>query len=121
MNGRLVVLYDPDCAFCRACARWLQRLDWRRRLDLPGICGDFQLADGRRLPQSALEERLHVVTPRGRVLTGFFACRRLAPAIPILWPLAPLLYVPGVSILGVRVYDIVARHRDLLERVFRVS
>jgi predicted DCC family thiol-disulfide oxidoreductase YuxK len=121
VTRRTVVLYDPQCPFCRACAGWLHRLDWRNRLELSGIVGAHQLHDGRRLPRHVLEQQLHVVAPDGRVFTGFFACRRLALATPALWPLVPLLYVPGMAILGTRMYDAVARHRDRLARLFRVS
>ena len=121
MTGRIVVLYDPTCAFCRAAARWLRRLDWRHRLDVAGIDGDFVLSDGRVLETSALMEALHVAEPGGNVFVGFFACRRLARALPALWPLVPVLYAPGIPRWGVRAYAWVARHRTLLARVLRTS
>ncbi|MGH7540224.1 MAG: DCC1-like thiol-disulfide oxidoreductase family protein, partial [Gemmatimonadota bacterium] len=49
--------------------------------------------------------------PEGRVYRGFFAFRALARALPPLWPVLPLLHLPGVASLGVRVYDRVARAR----------
>ncbi len=57
---------------------------------------------------------MHVVTDRGRVETGFDAYRAIAWSLPLAWPIAPLLWVPGVPWLGRRVYAAVAarRHRS---------
>ena len=114
MPERALILYDGDCAFCVSSVRQLQRLDWRGRLAF----GDAR-DDGVRLPEIELERalrRMHVVTPAGQILDGFFAFRCLAGRLPALWPLWPLLWLPGVAPLGVRVYDLVARNR----RVFGV-
>jgi predicted DCC family thiol-disulfide oxidoreductase YuxK len=111
--GRLTVLYDGQCEFCRRSVRLLQKLDWRGRL---------HFADGRdpaNLPPTPapldprrLLEEMHVVTPdRRRVFHGFAAFRRIARLLPPLWPIVPFLYLPGVPWLGQRLYLWVARNR----------
>ena len=40
---------------------------------------------------------MHVVTASGSVETGFDAYRAISWSVPLLWPIAPLLYVPGRS------------------------
>jgi hypothetical protein len=42
---------------------------------------------------------------------GFYAFRRLLWFSPLMWPLLPLFYFPGVSLPGERIYAWVARNR----------
>jgi len=75
------------------------RNDWRRTaMDFPD------------LRQDACLEEMHVVT-RGRVYTGFYAYRALAWSLPAVWPLVPMLYLPGVPFIGRHVYRWVAERR----------
>ena len=60
-----------------------------------------------------LEEALvdmHVVSG-GRFHKGFYAYRSLAWAVPLAWPLIPLLYVPGVPAIGQGIYRHIAGRR----------
>jgi predicted DCC family thiol-disulfide oxidoreductase YuxK len=51
----------------------------------------------------------------GEVLEGgFYAFRRLTRLLPPLWPLLPLLILPGVNKAGEAVYAWVARNRTRL-------
>jgi predicted DCC family thiol-disulfide oxidoreductase YuxK len=112
-TGKAVVLYDGGCPLCRRSVRLLKRLDWLKRLHYQD-CRDIA-----NLPPSAvpldpkrLLEEMHLVTPdRKRVLTGFAAFRWIAWRLPLAWPVAPLLYLPGVPWLGRRLYLWVARNR----------
>lgn len=112
MSDRALVVYDGQCRFCLASVASLRRLDWRRRLSY----GDARSADVLREnpsidPVRALA-RLHLVTPDGaRVLDGFHAFRWLAGRLPLLWIAWPVLWLPGMSALGTRVYDWIARNR----------
>jgi predicted DCC family thiol-disulfide oxidoreductase YuxK len=109
---RPVVLYDGHCAFCRKSIGLLRRLDWLGRLTYADSRDPAQRPAGVSLDPGRLLEEMHVVTaPGGRVLHGFAALRWLAWRLPPLWPLAPLLYLPGVLPLGQRLYLWVARNR----------
>jgi len=121
MKDRLAVIVDPWCAFCRACARVLERLDWRHRLSITYVSGDIRLHSGRRLTRDELLVQLHVISTRGRVNRGFDACRRIAVEVPALWPLVPLVYFPGAGLVGRPAYEWVARHRTLLSRALRLT
>ena len=110
---RAQVLYDGDCAFCRKSIAFLRRLDWFGRLDYVNVRDasepPLQNPSVQRAP---LLEQMHLLTPHGRaLLAGFHALRWLAWRLPILWPLAPLLYLPGVPSAGQRLYLWVARNR----------
>jgi hypothetical protein len=47
---------------------------------------------------------MHLATPDGQVLTGFFAWRYLLSRLPLSFLPATLLYLPPVSLLGPAVY-----------------
>jgi len=113
-RGRLQVLYDGLCPLCcrtvrlLACFDLFTRLEFLdfRRLDL----SDYNRRLGLNLAPRDLEEDISVIF-RGQAYRGFYGYRRLALAVPAFWPLAPWLFLPGVSSLGVWVYGYVARNR----------
>jgi predicted DCC family thiol-disulfide oxidoreductase YuxK len=108
-----VVLYDGLCLLCQKGVRTLRRLDWfgwlafqdaRDREHLP--------AHEPPLNPDRLLEEMHLLPPDGQhVYHGFGAFRWMAWRLPLLWPLAPFLYLPGVPTIGERLYLWVARHR----------
>jgi predicted DCC family thiol-disulfide oxidoreductase YuxK len=111
--GQARVLYDGQCPLCRKSVAILKWLDWRNRL----CCLDARnpenvpLLDPPLIPERLLEE-MHLVTPDGqRVYHGFKAFRWMAWRLPLLWGLAPSLYLPGVPALGQWVYLWIARNR----------
>lgn len=112
-GGKVVVLYDGACPFCRRSVRILQRLDWLNKLHLQDARDTAHLpACAVPLVPEKLLEQMHLVTPdRKRVYAGFRAFRWLAWRLPLAWPLAPLQYLPGVQWLGNKLYLWVARHR----------
>ena len=113
-RGRLQVLYDGLCPLCCRTVRLLACLDIFQRLQFL----DFRLLDldeynrsqAVNLKPGNLEKEMYVVS-RGQACGGFYGYRRLALAVPAFWVLAPWLFLPGVSSLGVWVYGYVARHR----------
>lgn len=112
MSTKALVLYDGDCGFCVSSVARLRRLDWLGRLRYANARDPLVLARHPQVDSHKAMERLHVVPPAGRpVLEGFHAFRWLAGRLPALWPLWPLLWVPGVPAMGTRTYDLVARKR----------
>ena len=111
----LVVIYDGDCGFCTATAAWVQRHDLHWRLDLRPIA-DVSEVRGHHFARDDLEREMHVVDAHGVVLRGFRAWRAIARELPVLRPLSPLLWLPGVRVVGDRVYAWVAGHRALISR-----
>jgi hypothetical protein len=91
----------------------LKKLDWLKRLSYSDARDRARLpADGPALDPDRLLQEMHLVTPdRRHVYHGFGALRWLAWRLPILWPVAPLLYLPGVPALGQHLYLWVARNR----------
>lgn len=105
-----VVLYDGQCAFCRQSVALLRRLDWLGRLACRDARDPANLPPAAPLVPARLLEEMHLVAG-GRVYHGFAALRWLAWRLPLLWPIAPFLYLPGVPRLGQRLYLWIARNR----------
>jgi predicted DCC family thiol-disulfide oxidoreductase YuxK len=113
-RGRIQVFYDGLCSLCRrtirllACLDLFARLEFLdfRRLDLNG----YNRSHGLNLSSENLEEEMYVAS-RGSAYRGFKAYRIIALALPAFWPLAPWLFLPGISSLGALVYRFVARNR----------
>jgi predicted DCC family thiol-disulfide oxidoreductase YuxK len=107
-----VLVYDADCAMCRASALWLMRraassghleiLPCRssvRRERFPDISDETCMA------------AMQLVLPGGRVVAGADAVPELLRRIRGWGWLAGLFSLPGVRPLGRRVYAWVARNR----------
>jgi predicted DCC family thiol-disulfide oxidoreductase YuxK len=107
------VLYDGQCPFCIKSVNALKRLDWLHRLHFLDA-RDPAVLPPREPPldPDRLLEEMHLLTPDGKqVYHGYGAFRWLAWRLPLLWPLAPLMYIPGVPQLGQKVYLWIARNR----------
>lgn len=106
-----VVIYDGQCNFCRG---QVQRL---ARLDLAGRLGFLSLHDSRAaerypdLSHEDLMQQMYVVSPDGRRRGGSDAIRYLSRKLPLLWPVMPLLHLPGTAPLWRWMYQQVAKRR----------
>jgi predicted DCC family thiol-disulfide oxidoreductase YuxK len=112
-KGKAIVLYDGQCPLCQRSVRSLKRLDWLKKLHFQD-CRDTANLPAARVPlvPDQLLEQMHLLTPnRQRTHAGFRAFRWMAWRIPVTWWLAPLLYLPGASWLGGKLYRSVARNR----------
>lgn len=110
--------FDGQCPICRRSVRLVRRLDWQgqiRSLDLHTQAEEISVRAAH-LTHADLMEAMRLITPAGEVFAGFFALRRTARLLPLLWPLLPLLYLPGMSSLGPALYRCVARARYRISR-----
>ncbi len=109
---RAIVLYDGHCVFCCKSIDLLRRLDLFGRLEYRNVRDRMDLPAEISVSPERLLEEMHLLTPdTRRIYHGFAAFRWLAWRLPVLWPIAPLLYFPGVPTLGQRIYLWVARNR----------
>jgi predicted DCC family thiol-disulfide oxidoreductase YuxK len=105
------VLYDGHCRFCRS------QIAILRRLDLLGSLRFVSLHDpevGRDFPELSSDDlmrQMYVVDTAGRARGGAEAVRYVSRRLPLLWPLAVPLHVPGSLPLWSGLYRFVARHR----------
>lgn len=113
MSAPAIVLFDGQCAFCRKGVSLLHRLDWLKRFDCRDARDSANLPPcGVPLDPQRLLDEMHVVTPdRSRAYAGYRALRWIAWRLPLLWPLAPFLHLPGAVWLGSKLYRWIARNR----------
>lgn len=113
-RGSIQLLYDGACPFCRRTVRLLDCLDLFERLEFINFreldLSQYNRRQSLDLRQGDLEEEMYVVS-QGRAYRGFYGYRVIALALPAFWPLAPWLFLPGITSLGVMVYGYVARNR----------
>jgi predicted DCC family thiol-disulfide oxidoreductase YuxK len=115
---RHALLYDQDCSLCTFQMRMLTWLDWRQALALVPLADPRVAVLAPQIPGHALREAIHCVTPSGRVYRGARALRFVGARLPLLWPLAALLWFPGVIWIAEWVYQRISRNRYWLSRVF---
>jgi len=116
-QGRALLLYDGQCGFCLASVKRLRVLDlfgWVDPLNFH-IQPDLTTLNPVLTPERCRSEMI-LLKPSGELSGGFDAFRRLSLHLPLLWPLVPLIYLPGARWIGTQVYRWIATHRDLLHR-----
>ncbi len=111
MNN-IIVLYDGHCGLCLRSMFVLLQCDWLAALKPV----NFRVSDDRRafapdVTERSLDKSMHIKLSNGSYLTGFDAFRYMTKRLPPLWPIAPLLWIPGVAPIGRRVYRWIADSR----------
>jgi predicted DCC family thiol-disulfide oxidoreductase YuxK len=107
----LTVLFDGNCALCRASAARVRRFDRRGRIALADL-HDPSLSE--RFPQVDREEAMKwmvALDAQGRIYSGADAWARIGLFLPGWNLLAWILLVPGVHWLAVKAYAWIARNR----------
>lgn len=111
-TGPLVVLFDGRCGFCKKSVFALSMLDWLHRIEFASYHDpDNKKRYAPNVSLDALNAEMHVRLRDESYHKGFFAFRTLTRNLPALWILTPLLYIPGVSIIGSAAYTYIADHR----------
>jgi predicted DCC family thiol-disulfide oxidoreductase YuxK len=110
-SAPVVVIYDGRCPVCRRAVERLHRWDWRDRLAFLRLHDPDVARRWPDLSHEKLMQSVHVITPDGDRLRGARAMRRLSRMLPALWPLVPLLHLPGSLSVWQWGYDWFARHR----------
>jgi predicted DCC family thiol-disulfide oxidoreductase YuxK len=105
------VLYDGQCRFCRSQIAILHLLDPTGRLRFVSLHDPAAAEQFPELAPEDLSREMHVVDTAGRSRAGAEAVRDLSRRLPLLWPLAVPLHVPGSLPVWRWLYGVVARNR----------
>jgi predicted DCC family thiol-disulfide oxidoreductase YuxK len=108
---RDTVLYDGRCRFCRGQMAILRRLDLTGRLALLSLHDPSVARDFPEIPPEELMREMFLVDRQGRAHGGVQAWRVLSRRLPILWPAAILLHLPGSLPVWNWLYRLIARNR----------
>jgi len=112
LSPRPILLYDGRCGFCLLSVRRLKTLDVFGRIDPVDFHGVADLTHLHpALTEARCRSRMQLIEPHGMLTEGFDSARRLCLRLPLAWPLATVLYLPGARWVGRRVYDWVAGRR----------
>lgn len=109
-----VFYYDGDCVFCTRLVRALIRIDFFKRIRWLPYQTLKEPPGG--LSWSDLESAAYLDTGQRRLHQGFYGIRMLTLRLLPLLPLAPILWFPGVNLVGVAAYRWVARNRHRFSR-----
>jgi predicted DCC family thiol-disulfide oxidoreductase YuxK len=109
--GKSVVLYDGHCNFCKAQVSNLRRFDLFHRLQFVSLHEPFVSKIYPDLSYDQLMEQMWVVAPNGKRYAGAYSLRYLSRLLPMLWPLAPMMHIPGLMPLWSYLYKAVAKRR----------
>ncbi len=113
-GGQALLIYDGACGFCRASIRPIKTMDMFGTLKKVNYHHVKDLgALQPNLNAEICHSQMHLLEPGGKLYGGFAAFRRLTLHLPMLWPFAPLAYVPGMSLLGNFAYRFIAKNRYL--------
>src|SRR5690554_1273707 len=93
--GADVVIFDGDCQFCTRQVQRLNAWDWRGQLAFISLHDPAAVAFSGDLTHDELMQQMYVVNGKGQRHGGAAAFRYLTRKLPPLWPLAPLLHLPG--------------------------
>lgn len=109
---KITIFFDGICHLCQRSMFVLMLLDHLHRLKPI----DFRDAELRKktapdLSLKDLDRALHIRLPSGKTYAGFDAFRVLAWHLPLLWPMALFLYVPGFPAVGQRMYARISANR----------
>ena len=112
------LLYDDGCPLCIFQMRVLTWLDWLNKLALIPLTDPRAQKAAPQLDREQLLAAMHCVTKDGRIYKGARCIRFVGMRLPLLVPLAILLWVPGVIWIAEKVYNLIARNRLVLSRLF---
>jgi predicted DCC family thiol-disulfide oxidoreductase YuxK len=118
-EDRWVIYYDGDCGFCYRVKRWLSTIDFFDRIEWTPYRALERPPRG--LSWDDLDRAAYLDTGQGPLSGGVYAFRMLALRLLPLIPLVPILWCPGMNLVGEVAYGWVARNRYRLSGCRRVS
>jgi len=110
-----LLIYDGHCKFCINSVRKLKVMDLFETLKPV----DFQVIKDIKLlhPELTSEltmSQLYLIETDGQLYGGYHVMRRICWTMPMLYPFIPIIYFPGMGIMGPIIYKFIAKNRYLL-------
>jgi predicted DCC family thiol-disulfide oxidoreductase YuxK len=107
----LDIIYDGNCGFCIRSLQILNLFAVGAALRFHDFHQTTIFEKFPNLRNADLQDAMYVLAWNERPHRGFYAFRRILWESPLLWPLRPLFYFPGIGLIGTRVYAWIARNR----------
>ncbi len=113
-----IILYDGECPMCIFQMRVLSWLDWFNQLSLVPLADPRAAELAPEIEREDLQAAIHCITRSGKIHRGARCIRFAGMRLPLLVPLALVLWIPGVIQIAELIYKWVSRNRLILSRVF---
>jgi predicted DCC family thiol-disulfide oxidoreductase YuxK len=111
MANSFIVFYDGRCRLCEHSRQSLQALDSTDSLQFVDINNTVEMAAHPAVDPQAARGQIHVLNAKNHLTGGYDALVELAPVLPSLRPLSPLLRWKPIRAIGRRLYGWIARNR----------
>jgi predicted DCC family thiol-disulfide oxidoreductase YuxK len=112
------LLYDGNCGFCQRCIRILKKMDLFDTLHYENfhesITANTTIPAG--LTKEQVLKRIYLVENGKNTWGGYSVFRRICWQMPMMMPLIPVIFFPGMGLLGPLMYAFVAKNRMCLGR-----
>ncbi|MCA1032464.1 DUF393 domain-containing protein [Bacillus timonensis] len=105
------VFYDASCQLCQKTKIIFSKLDWFNKAKWISIQEINDNPSYSFLDKEALEKEMHLISPEGKVYSGFFAVRRLSLAFPLTFFIGLVAYFPLFHYIGIPLYQMIAKNR----------
>jgi predicted DCC family thiol-disulfide oxidoreductase YuxK len=112
------VIYDDQCPLCTFQMRLLTWLDWFNVVSLLPLSAAQVKSIAPQLTRDDLLAAIHCVTADKRIYRGARCIRFVGLRMPLLVPIALILWIPGVIWIAEKFYQWVSQNRYLLSRLF---
>ncbi len=112
------VLYDDECPLCTFQMKLLTWLDWFGLLSLIPVSSERAQVLAPSISREDLLEAIHCIAKNGRIYRGARALRFVGMRLPLMVPMALVLWIPGVILIAEKVYQLISRNRLVLSRLF---
>lgn len=106
-----VVIYDGACVFCTTGVKAIARLDSNNRLRFVSLHDPLVATSYPDLSYDQLMEQMWVICANGQKYGGAESVAYLSTRLPMLYPLAPVLHLPGTMPFWRWMYRWIARFR----------
>ncbi len=113
-----VVIYDGDCPLCTFQMKLLTWMDWLNVTTLVPLSHPKVQGMAPQLKREDLMAAIHCIDQQGNIHRGARCIRFVSLRMPLLIPLALILWIPGVIWIAEKVYQWVSENRLILSKVF---
>jgi len=115
-SDRPMLLFDGSCGFCKWSVEALKKMDLFSILEYKNVY-DY-LDSGKNLPAGLTSDhvlkRMYLVENGTDAYGGYIVFRRICWHMPMMYLLIPIIFFPGMGIVGPLLYDLVAKNRKCL-------
>lgn len=113
-KAKLTFFYDNECPLCARTKTIIQFFDFFGAIDFKSVqVYGFEHEALQEIPKDKLLADMHTVDGKEKVRVGVDSYRKAFLYIPLFFVLGILLYVPGIYHLAKKVYQYVAKNREL--------